>query len=506
MVFRERIGATFRRVGTVRVGATVTLAPVDTMTRLLLSACAAILCFAAVATAQQANRYGDGYSSPAAPAPIPYTPPNAGVVATGQPAPTGRAAFLPPASSVNVYPATDPKSSTGPTVPATSTLPPSGPDCGGCERLAKACCTPCGPDECGWVQADYLLWSVQGFQIPALVARDAPGTPRTAVGLPGTPGQQVLLGNSRQTGDLRSGFYINGGLWLDECRQWAVSGDFFFLSTGSGGGRFSSAGDPPLSRPFFNAATGAPDAELVSYPGVLSGTATVTERNTFVGGGAFLQRNLCCNFDGCDPCNPHGYRLDLLAGYRIYGLNDFLQVREYLVATGPGAVPAGMTLVVTDRFSTQNLFNGALLGLSGTARYGRWTVDGRVGAALGDMHRELTVNGYTVVTEPGQPASARTGGLLAQPSNIGRFTSDTFTVVPELGLTLGYRVASGVEVHVGYTFLDLPSVWRAGDQIDRTVDPAQLRGGASAVGRPAPVLSSSSTIVQGMNFGVTFRF
>jgi hypothetical protein len=356
------------------------------------------------------------------------------------------------------------------------------------------------------VQADYVLWSVQGFQTPALVARDVPGTARSAVGIPGTAGQQILSGNARQTGDLRSGFYINGGVWLDECRQWALSGDFFFLSTGTDNGRFSSAGDPPLSRPFFNVATNAPDAELVSFPGVLSGTVSVTARNTFAGGGAFLQRNLCCAFDGCDPCNPRGYRIDLLAGYRTYRLDDFLQIREDLLAVGPGPVQPGTTIVVTDRFRTENMFNGALVGLSGSALYGNWSFNLRAGAALGDMHRVLDVAGSTVVTVPGQPPSVRNGGLLAQPTNSGRFTSDTFTVVPELRLTVGYRITQCIYAHVGYTFVYLPSLWRVGDQIDRGIDPIQLTGGTSTLGRPAPVLASSGSVVQGMNFGLTFRY
>jgi hypothetical protein len=356
------------------------------------------------------------------------------------------------------------------------------------------------------VTADYTLWSVQSFATPALVARDVAGTPRSAVGIPGTAGQQILYGNARQTGDLRSGLQIVAGYWLDDCHLWAVSGDFFYLSTGTSNGQFSSSGDPPLSRPFFNVATGMPDAELVSYPGVLAGTVSVNAHNTFVGAGGFLQRNLCCGPLGCDPCTPSWYRVDLLAGYRYYGLDDSLQIRENLVATGPGAVPAGTSIVVTDRFHTSNQFNGVLLGVSGWAQYGNWALGLRAGAALGDLHRELDVSGSTVVTVPGQPPSTRSGGLLAQPTNIGHYSSDTFTVVPELGLTVGYQVTRNITIRVGYTFVYLPNLWRAGDQIDRSIDPAQLRGMPGTLGHPAAVLASSAAVIQGLNFGATLRY
>ena len=102
----------------------------------------------------------------------------------------------------------------------------------------------------------------------------------------------------------------------------------------------------------------------------VSGSVAVSARNTFNGAGLFLQRNLCCNFDPSDPCSVRGYRVDLLAGYRYFGLNDNFQVREDLVSTGQTGVPPGTRLIVADQFRTVNTFNGGLLGLSGSARMG----------------------------------------------------------------------------------------------------------------------------------------
>jgi hypothetical protein len=428
------------------------------------------------------------------------------------------AAYLPavyqpaaPGAPVPVSVAPPGSTTPGPTTPG-PTAPvkiPSVPNPGacptdGCDRISKLCC--CSDGTCGWITADYVLWSVQSDRLPALVARDVPGTPRGAVGLPGTPGQQTLFGASGAAGEMRSGLFINGGLWLDECHKWAISGDFFFLGSGNSGGTFSSAGDPPLSRPFLNAATGTPDAELVSYPGVLAGGVTVGVRNTFVGAGGFIQYNLCCGGNPSDPCNPTSYRVDLLTGYRYYALNDFIQIQENLVANGQAGVPIGTAITVTDRFHTENSFQGGLIGLSSGVQCGKWLFDFRGGVDLGDMHRESIIEGTTVVQLPGQPPTVRVGGLLAQPSNIGRYTSDTFTAVPEFGMNVGYQLTKGVSVHVGYTFVFLPNVWRAGDQIDHSVDPIQLTGAASPLGRPAPIFASTSAVVQGINFGVKVRY
>lgn len=69
-----------------------------------------------------------------------------------------------------------------------------------CDPLGRLNCgAGCGPDERGWVRADYLLWAVKGSDTPPLVARDVSGTAQTAVGVPGTPGQQVLFSGAGLT-------------------------------------------------------------------------------------------------------------------------------------------------------------------------------------------------------------------------------------------------------------------------------------------------------------------
>ena len=372
-----------------------------------------------------------------------------------------------------------------------------------CDPIDRLSGAPSGARERGWISADYLLWTVQSSGTPPLVVADVPGVPRSAVGIPTTPGQQVLFG-SGLNGDLRSGFRINGGFWLGECRSWAVGGEFLLLGPAHDGGTFASTGNP-LSRPFFNISTGRPDAELVAFPGLLSGSVTIDARNTFGGAGAFLQCNLCA----CEPCDPcaTGYRLDFRAGYRRFEMNDTLQIREDLISVGQQVqVPPGTRIVVTDRLRTENTFDGGLLGLMGDMRRGRWSADFRGGVSLGTLNRALTIEGNTTVAVPGQPAVARVGGLLAQRSNIGRYASDTFTAVPEVGLNLFYQLTSALRVNVGYTIIYLPNTWRAGDQIDRVVDPNQLVGATGPFGRPSARLGSTGTAVQGLNVGLLLRY
>jgi hypothetical protein len=366
--------------------------------------------------------------------------------------------------------------------------------------FAGLCCKECCTDERGWLRLDYILWSVQGGALPTLAVRDSPGVPFAAAGLPTTPGQQLVFGGTRLNDEMRSGLRLSAGVY-GEGGLWAVSGDLFFLSSNGDGARFNSSGGPVLSRPFVNPATGLPDAEVVGFPGVTSGSLAFSERNTFVGAGAFFQHALHCGGDEC-----HGYRVDFITGYRFYGMNDDLRIRDSRSTIGPGAFPSGTTLTILDQFRTENTFHGGLIGLTGVKRHGCWVCDFRAGVALGAMNRELLIDGSTTVQSPGQPTVVRGGGLLTQVSNAGTYSSQTFAAIPELGLNVGLQLCEGVFVTFGYTLVYMPNTWRAGDQIDRGVDPGQLRGAANVFGRPLPTFASTGTTAQGFNAGFTFRF
>ncbi len=130
--------------------------------------------------------------------------------------------------------------------------------------------------------------------------------------------------------------------------------------------------------------------------------------------------------------------------------------------------------------------------------------------ALGATHQELDIYGIQTRTRPGQPPMNFRGGLLAAGPNLGTFTRDQFSVVPEVTLNLGYQVTPGVKVYVGYNFLYWTNVIRPGDQIDHVVDltfvpntpPAQPSG----LQRPAPLFKQSDLWVTGINFGAQFRW
>ena len=123
----------------------------------------------------------------------------------------------------------------------------------------------------------------------------------------------------------------------------------------------TSLGDPILARPFYDEAIGRPNAELVSFPGLVAGHIAVDASNDVWGTGIAVQTNLlCCPFDEAES----GYHLDVLAGYRFLALSDHVRIDERLRTTNAqGPILLDTQLDVTDAYRSQSNFHGVDLGI-----------------------------------------------------------------------------------------------------------------------------------------------
>lgn len=362
--------------------------------------------------------------------------------------------------------------------------------CGGCGW--GGCCGCCPPGNRFYGSVDYLLWWIRGSSLPPLVTT---GSINDAVpGALGQPGTQVLFGNQTTNTTPNSGLRFLAGWWFGNCHTLGVEVGGFFLGDQNQNFLASSGGDQLLTRPFINAATGMQTTELVSGPGQLAGSVSVQDRTRFWGYQANLRSNICC---GCN------YYVDLIGGFRAYGLDDTLTIQEQLtVLRSPGGA-----FGVTDRFSAFNRFYGGQIGAEAEFRRGKWFVNTKAMLALGDTHQSVTISGNTVISDPVNGAVNNTGGLLALPSNIGTHSRDVFTVIPNLGLNVGYQFTNHLRAYVGYNYIYWSSVARAGNQIDHVVNTNQLPpavpGGPS---RPAFQFNGTDFWAQGVNFGLEFRY
>jgi hypothetical protein len=312
-----------------------------------------------------------------------------------------------------------------------------------------------------------------------------------ALGLPGTV---VLFGGSRVGEGDRSGGRFMLGHWFDEDHTCGIEGGYFFLGSRTDSFTATSFGSPILARPFVDAITGTETTELVAGPGALAGTFTASLRSSLWGAEGNLRSNLWC---GCN------WFVDGIIGFRALGLNEDLNISENLLVLRG----AGGTFQVSDQFNVHNNFYGGQLGLVSEWRRGRWSLDLKSKIALGSTHQVAQIDGATVIGSPTTGVSAFPGGLLAQTTNIGRYSRDVFTWAPEMGINLGYQFTPHLRGYVGYNFLYWSSVLRPGNQIDRAVNPNLLApaipGGPA---RPAFTFNGSDFWAQGVNFGLEFRY
>ncbi len=188
-------------------------------------------------------------------------------------------------------------------------------------------------------------------------------------------------------------------------------------------------------------------------------------------------------------------------------MKESLQIQENLtsrLSTDPGS------FVITDQFMTRNQFNGTEIGVVWQGRRGWWSLDALMRLGIGNVKQTVTIGGSSVITQ-GNPGTTTTygSGFLAQSTNIGTFDRNTFTMIPELGLTLGYQLTKRLRLTTGYSLVYWGNVVRPGDQIDLNVNPNLLAPQETTVttpNRPQFRFVETDYYVQGLSFGGEFRW
>jgi hypothetical protein len=412
----------------------------------------------------------------------------------------------------------------GPPLMEENYLGPSGLLPGSCSNCGNADCgtcvsCPCGPPGRFWLRSEYLLWWTDGMNTPPLVTTSPAGTAKDAAGVLGRSGTGIVFGGSELFDESRSGARFRLGTWCDNCQWIGFETEYFFLSDEDSSYANCDIGQPILARPFFNTGSTAQDAELIQFPGAVVGKIKVDAESSFWSISPRMRVNLACE-QVCDPRGVGGsYRFDLLVGYRYLRLDDSLRIRESLTSIDArnGAAPPTRDLFwnpanqsyvnLQESFDTSNDFNGADLGILWEGYRGPWSLEllGRLG--IGNTKQEVSINGTTTssgidstITEP--------GGLLALSSNIGDYSRNEFTVIPEFGATLGYALSPRSKFVVGYTFLYWNKVVRAGEQIDTNVNTDLIPPPIATVDPIAPnfAFNDGSFWAQGLSLGLDYRW
>ncbi|MEQ8838804.1 MAG: BBP7 family outer membrane beta-barrel protein, partial [Lacipirellulaceae bacterium] len=268
----------------------------------------------------------------------------------------------------------------------------------------------------------------------------------------------------------------------------------------------------------------------------LDGNVTVRSRSDFSTAGIRFMHGLCCRescdigcgdcVGGCDSCTgcgsgvgggagwlPGVRRTDFLWGIRWADLDEQLWIREDLIERGT----APDAFIVNDMYDTTNQITGAEVGFRWQWERQRWSLDLLSKIALGNTEQTVRINGSTTRTPDGGAPETVPGGLLALPAgsttpnvpgNIGVYERDQFSVMPELGIKLGYMFTDRLRLSAGYTFLYWSNVVRPGDQITLQIDPNKVpRFDGNETGiAPEFRMIETGMWAQGLDFGAEYRW
>ncbi len=354
-----------------------------------------------------------------------------------------------------------------------------------------------------WVRGEFLLWFIKSANFPPLVTTGPYTDP--APGALNSANTKLLYGQDGMDYQDRTGGRFTFGTWLDNEQFWGIEAGYFFLSGRAIGVGISSPGNPVLATPFFNVSSGAADANLITFPGIASGQVVVNAPSSLQGAELNLSGRLW---------EAQNFRWQGLLGFRYLNLNEGLSINSISQVQlapqfqGMGIPYDGNTISVSDSFQTRNNFYGGQLGTQMELDWKRFTLNLTGKVALGASNEIVTINGATNINT--QPAIAQNGGFFAVASNSGRFTNNAFAVVPEIGVTLKFRLTERLQIFAGYSFLYWSRVARPGDQIDTSVNPnlvpTSSTYGMGGPNRAAFSLHQTDFYAQGANFGLEFRY
>ncbi len=350
-----------------------------------------------------------------------------------------------------------------------------------------------------YLEAEYLLWWAGHSTLPALVTTNPAGTSINDAGLLSSPSSSVLYGNDTVGDWPHSGLRLRGGQYADDKIYSRLELDVMFLFEGTETFRSHSVGgDPILARPFANARTGADDAQLLSYPGIVNGQ---------------LQSQYKRNALGIDPLvffclsSSQCRWLEFFTGFRFFYLRDSIELNERADLPAGGAIGPGTYFQIKDEFTATNIYTMVPLGLSWSGNRGKWIWNLRGDIGLGIVNQQVNVKGSTDTYVNDVLDSHQDAGLLALWTNRGHHKRTRFAWVPQLAGNLRRQLSDKTSLQLGYTLMYLDNAVKAVDHLPTSIDPDNLPTPIPG-GGPDPqfAFQESSIWVHGFNFGLQYQY
>ena len=183
-----------------------------------------------------------------------------------------------------------------------------------------------------WIEGDYLLaWMRNGdIDSPLITTGSAADAVPGAIGQPNTT---VVFGDHHYNYHRSSGVRAAIGGYMGVDRALSFDVDAFWIFAKEKHFNISSdvSGSPLIARPFFDVSTGTENAELVSNPGLFSGTSSGLVKTQLWGG----EFNI-----GYHPCKNTSAG-DLFIGFRYLRLFEKIRIKDEMLPLAGGV--SGLT-------------------------------------------------------------------------------------------------------------------------------------------------------------------
>lgn len=346
-----------------------------------------------------------------------------------------------------------------------------------------------------WGSMEYMYWWAQNSPIgvPLVTENNNP----KLFGFINQPGTQIIFGagsnqNSFNFGGMSAG-RLTIGTWLDGAHQYGVEAIGFdapqaktIFSASSINGNV-----PIVNVPFYSTTTGE-DVLVAGLPNTVSISDTFQTYGFEINGLHNLQ-------------NQSSLPIYFMTGFRYLNINEGFVLNDAIINTAPFP---NSVVNVNDNFSTKNNFYAIQFGLGSKYSYSNFMLDVIAKIALGDNYQTLSIHGQTNVNNTNilQPI-----GLFAEPSNIGKFTKNQFSILPEMQAKVAYKLTENIRPFFTYDCLYINNIIRPGNQIDRNINQSQniLLGGTGVLSGPvSPALrfNNSGMWMQGVSVGINIVF
>ncbi len=357
---------------------------------------------------------------------------------------------------------------------------------------------------------EYLVWDISNRSVKIPIgSMGANGS----LGVLGDQGASILDSGSQKYDSSAPGLKIAFGMWYDE--EHSMGSDFNIMWMFSQSRGITQQGDPNgntvISRPFFDTLFGGENARLLSVPGFYNGGYSTKSEVRLWG----AEINPFIVKIAGDNISSLYYQI----GFKYLYLNESYTITDSTTSVNGSPVSfngvsygQGFTTSIIDRVVASNNFYGGTLGLKWHAEANRISFDVTGKIALGGNEEVVDVYGSSRLLSSNRTLLSSPGGLLALPSNSGKFDTYKITAIPELNAAIGFKIVEGLTVHLSYNYLYMTSSVRAVDQLAyRNVNSGQvptnpnfgLLGGVIA---PARYLQRTEFSAQSIGLGATLSY